>query len=79
MTLHLILPKGIVYSGEVSSVTLPTLLGQVTILPHHAPLISVLKEGEIKIHKTDGKEISYKIDSGIVEVSGDTINVLLSF
>ena len=62
--------------AEVDSVTLPTTLGEITILPHHIPLAANLAAGEIK-YKSQGKENFFAVSGGIIEVkNGHEIVVL---
>lgn len=76
MELEIISPERIVYTGKVDSVTLPGVLGQFTILPQHAALISSLKEGEIIYIDADG-ENRIRIDSGFAEVRENKISVCI--
>lgn len=76
MELEIISPERIVYTGTVDSVTLPGVLGQFTILPQHAALISSLKEGEIIYINADG-ENRIRIDSGFAEVRDNKISVCI--
>ncbi len=76
MELEIISPERIVYTGKVDSVTLPGVLGQFTILPQHAALISSLKEGEIIYIDADG-ENRIRIDSGFAEVRDNKISVCI--
>ena len=76
MELEIISPERIVYTGTVDSVTLPGVLGQFTILPQHAALISSLKEGEIIYIDADG-ENRIRIDSGVAEVRDNKISVCI--
>lgn len=76
MELEIISPERIVYTGVVNSVTLPGMLGQFTILPKHAALISSLKEGEIIYIDADG-ENRIRIDSGFAEVRDNKISVCI--
>ncbi len=62
VTLH-----GITYQDNIDKVTIPTQSGDVTILEDHAPLVSVVKPGEMTIHK-DGAEIPFAVSSGILEI-----------
>jgi F-type H+-transporting ATPase subunit epsilon len=78
MKLNLIAQDKIVYEGEIFSVTLPGEEGELTILPGHIPLVTSLIEGKIKIRDKDKKELSFEIESGILEVSPDEVNVLIS-
>lgn len=73
--LKLIAPDGVKYDHQVSSVSLPTPSGQITILPNHEPLISLLAPGEI-ILKIDGKEHILATEGGIVEINNNLVKIL---
>lgn len=70
-------PERIVYSDDVESVSLPTKMGQITILSNHIPLVSSIESGEVIIRK-DGKENYLAIAGGLVEVKGDNRVVILA-
>ncbi|MBU4370159.1 ATP synthase F1 subunit epsilon [Patescibacteria group bacterium] len=64
----IITPEKITYSSEdVKRVTIPTEAGEITVLPNHIPLVSVLKSGELKIIK-DKQEIFISVSTGFLEV-----------
>ena len=65
--LKIITIEGIFFSGQVSEIVLPSVNGEIAVLPHHIPLVSVLKEGMITL-KTDDGERRIKISGGVVEV-----------
>jgi len=73
--LKLISPDGIKYDHEVTSVSLPTQNGQITILPEHTPLIAIMAPGEIVI-KINGKEEILASEGGVVEVSDKLVKIL---
>jgi len=75
--LKVITPRKIVMDKEVGSVTVPTADGEITILPHHAHLFSLLVEGIVKI-KTDNNEDDLAIGGGYLETNGKTVTVLVS-
>jgi len=79
MPLHLkiITPKKIVFEKEVNSVTVPTADGEITILPHHTNLFSLLKEGVIKI-KDNQNEDYFSIGAGYIETDGKEVTILVS-
>jgi len=72
---------GVKFSEEVYEVTLPTMDGQIGVLPKHMPLISVAKAGVILVRRNavdrdDMREV-YAISGGAIEVSGNTLRVLV--
>lgn len=73
--LKLISPEGTKYDQEVAEVTLPTPDGQITILPNHTSLISLISAGEILL-KIDGKEDILVTEGGIVEVANNSVKIL---
>jgi len=73
--LKLIAPDGVKYESNASEATPPTPNGQITILPDHMPLISLLAPGEI-ILKIDSKEHVLITEGGIVEIANNTVKIL---
>jgi F-type H+-transporting ATPase subunit epsilon len=65
----------IVYQGEADIVVLPGDEGEMGILPHHAPLLTTLKYGVIKV-RARGQETFYTVAGGIAEVQPDAVIVL---
>lgn len=67
-------PEGVVFEGEVESVSLPGTLGAFTVLPMHAPLISSLAGGKI-VYVRGGQPSELEVSSGFVEVRQDVVAV----
>lgn len=65
----------VVYSDTVDQITLPTKMGEITVLPDHLPIISALKAGEIVI-KQEKEEIVIAISGGFIEVKPDKLIIL---
>jgi len=63
------------FAGEVNAVIAPGIEGQLGILPHHAPLMTILQPGELIIKK-DGEEIYLAITGGFLEVRPDKVIIL---
>ena len=76
MKLEIITPDKSVFTGEVSLVQLPGIDGSFEILNMHAPLISVLKKGQIKINDDQGKEQFFEVNGGVVEVLKNKVLIL---
>lgn len=74
MTLEIISPSEIMFSGEVESVTLPGVAGKFTVLKNHASLISVLKPGEVK-YSNGGLETRVEIKGGLADIDMNKIAV----
>ncbi len=60
--------KRVLFKNEAESVNCQTQSGEITILDHHRPLISVLKQGTMKIVDKGGKEVYIPVRSGFLEV-----------
>ena len=75
MHLEIITPDQTVFSGEAESVVVPGIDGLLGILNSHAPLISTLQEGEVKI-TSNGKEELFGINGGVVEVLNNKVMIL---
>ena len=63
----IVTPERVVYEKTIHQVTLPTAAGEITVLPHHIPLVTVLKTGEMLIKDEDG-ERPIAVAGGFVEV-----------
>ncbi len=77
MTLEILTPEKKLYSGQVYGVLLPGITGLFEILDKHAPLVSALKKGNLKILKEKNSVENYSIQSGFVEVLNNKVTVLV--
>jgi F-type H+-transporting ATPase subunit epsilon len=68
--------EGEIYSGNASMVYAPARLGEVGIAPRHAPLLTVLKPGEVRVEDTDGKEHFFYVTGGMLEIQPHLVTVL---
>jgi F-type H+-transporting ATPase subunit epsilon len=73
--LEIVTPERLAYSDTVDSVVLPGSEGEIGVLPHHAPLVSMLGVGELRIRK-DGQEESFAIAGGFLQVRPDKVVVM---
>ena len=77
LKLKIITPQKVVLEEEVLAVTAPSHSGEITVLPHHTNLFTLLDEGIVKIKK-EGDEDYLAIGGGYLETNGENINILVS-
>jgi len=68
-------PEHVVFKDEVEQITLPTKMGEITILPNHIPLISVLAPGELIVKKGNVAH-AMSVSGGFIEVQAEKVVVL---
>ncbi|MCX8019432.1 MAG: ATP synthase F1 subunit epsilon [Chitinophagaceae bacterium] len=77
MQLEILTPEKRLFSGEVYGVQMPGVNGLFEVLEKHAPLVSALKEGKVKIIKDKQQHFSYfYIQGGFVEVLNNKVTIL---
>ena len=76
MKLEIIKPDKKLYEGEAKSVILPDAEGALGVLDRHAPLISALKKGVIKVTENNGQVHKFEINGGVVEVLKNNVIIL---
>ncbi len=77
MNLEILTPEKKLYSGDVYGVQLPGISGLFEILDKHAPMVSALGKGTIKVLTDKTSTVSYTITSGFVEVLNNKASVLV--
>ena len=77
MILEILTPEKKIFSGEVYGVQMPGINGLFEVLDKHAPIVSALKDGKLKILKDKTHTDSYTIKSGFVEVLNNKTTVLV--
>ena len=77
MILEILTPERKIFSGDVYGVQLPGISGLFEVLDRHAPLVSALKEGKLKILNDKSSTSEYTIQSGFVEVLNNKATVLV--
>jgi F-type H+-transporting ATPase subunit epsilon len=76
MKLEIVTAERLVYSEEVSGVVAPGIEGELGILPHHAPLLTILKPGELRIMKQGQEDAYLAVSGGFLEVMANKVVVL---
>ncbi len=74
--LEIVTPQRTVFKGEVQSVSAPGAMGGFQVLVHHAPLLSSLRIGEVKILDPAGSESRYATSGGFLEVKKNVVTLL---
>jgi F-type H+-transporting ATPase subunit epsilon len=78
MTIHvdIVSAESEIFSGLVEMLFAPAVMGEVGVLPGHAPLVTSLKPGEIRVRLPGGEEQSFFVSSGMLEIQPHVITVL---
>jgi F-type H+-transporting ATPase subunit epsilon len=78
MTLHvdIVSAEAEIYSGTVTMVFAPAEMGEVGIAPRHAPMLTKLKPGEVRVQTQEGEEQSFFVSGGLLEVQPHVVTVL---
>ncbi len=77
MNLEVLTPEKTIYAGKVKLISVPGTKAPFTVLRNHAPIISTLEKGFIRIVTEMGNDLHYLIDKGIIEVNNNNIKVLV--
>ena len=76
MNLEIITPEKQLFNGEVTSVKFPGTTGEFEIFNDHAPIISTLSEGEIRVITSSTNTEKFSINGGVIEMQNNKIIVL---
>jgi F-type H+-transporting ATPase subunit epsilon len=68
--------EGEIYSGEALMVFAPAKMGEIGIAPRHAPLLTALRPGDVRVQDTEGNEHFFYITGGMLEVQPKLVTVL---
>lgn len=77
MKLKIATPEKVIYENEIEKATIPTQAGEITVLPNHIPLVSVLRAGELKIKDKSGEQV-VALAGGFLEVRGNNEIIILA-
>jgi F-type H+-transporting ATPase subunit epsilon len=65
-----------IFSGSAEMVFAPAIMGEVGIAPRHAPLVTRLSPGEVRVKLPDGKEESFYVSGGMLEIQPHVVTIL---
>ncbi|PIX61860.1 ATP synthase F1 subunit epsilon [Candidatus Uhrbacteria bacterium CG_4_9_14_0_2_um_filter_41_50] len=77
INLKIVTPERTVFEDSVDSISVMTEIGEITILPNHAPLVSLLRSGEMRL-KDGGNESLLAVSTGLIEVRNENSVVVLA-
>lgn len=75
LTLEIVTPEARVYSDTIDTVVIPTVEGEIGILPGHIPLLTQVEAGELRVTK-NGRTEYLAVGNGFAEIDGDKVSVL---
>ncbi len=75
-TFRLVTPQRVVFEGPVVSIQAPGSEGYLGVLAHHAPLITMLKEGKLEMRDPSGHVTAWHVTGGFLEVSNNRASAL---
>lgn len=75
MTVEILTPDQVIFQGEADHVQLPGIDGSFGVLKNHAPIISTLQKGTVKV-SLNGKDQDFELNGGVVEVINNRVIVL---
>jgi len=78
MTMHLniVSAENEIYSGTITQVFAPAEMGEVGVMPRHAPMLSTLKPGVVRVIPQEGEEQSFYVSGGILEIQPHVVTIL---
>ena len=76
MKIEIVTPDKKIFDGEIKSVRVPGKKGSFQVLKDHAPIISTLENGLVRIVDQENNEINYEISGGVIEVKANKIILL---
>lgn len=76
LQLDIVANEGEIHSGKAVMVVAPATQGEVGIAPRHAPMLTSLKAGEMRVETADGQHLQFFVGGGILEVQPNRVSVL---
>ncbi|MBI5044753.1 MAG: ATP synthase F1 subunit epsilon [Candidatus Levybacteria bacterium] len=78
MNLKILTPEKITFEGDIDELIVPTITGEIAILPHHIDLLTQVSDGELVI-KNKGKQEHIAITGGFLQINKDTLTLLADY
>jgi F-type H+-transporting ATPase subunit epsilon len=77
MYISVLTPDRTIYQGDITSVKVPGTSGEFEILENHAPIVSSLEAGPVRLIKEEGEQMKFQIEKGFIEVLNNKISLLV--
>lgn len=77
MTISVLTPEKELFNGAITSVVAPGVDGEFQVLKNHAPIVSALGKGRVKIREENGNTIHFEISKGFMEVLNNEVSLLV--
>ena len=78
MQLVILSPEKEVFSGVVKSVKVPGASGSFEMLENHAPIVSSLEAGEVRIIQENNEKMTFQVEGGFVEILNNEVSLLIT-
>jgi len=76
-SINIAMPQGLLFSGEVTSCTATGLNGKFQVLHNHAPMLSLIDVGELKLEHPDGKREYIATSNGFLEINKNQLSIIV--
>ena len=77
MNITVLTPDQEIYKGTITSVKVPGVGGQFEVLKNHAPIVSALGEGPVRLKVSGGEDMTFSIEKGFIEVLNNEVSLLV--
>ena len=78
MNLIVLTPEQEYFHGNIKSLTVPGIMGEFEVLENHAPLVSAVTEGKVKVIKDNGERLEFGVNKGFLEVINNELALLVN-
>ncbi len=76
LTVDIVAPDRVLWEGQASFISAPSIEGSIGLLPGHEPILSVLGPGTVKVKQTDGEDRLVSINGGFISFDHDVVTIV---
>jgi F-type H+-transporting ATPase subunit epsilon len=77
LSVDVVAPDRVLWSGTADRVIAPSVEGEIGLLPGHEPILSILREGTVRVHGGDSANQTFAIDRGVVSFDHDVVTIVV--